>query len=587
MLEGHERLYYRGTCGVVLTEPDSRRLAVGKYRQIAFYTYFNGCSVRKWKTYTSLKKAFLFLEISGSFQLSVCGCSLRHTEPEISSFGWRRYDMKQKGRIEIEIPEGDMQTAGLKLHTLSDVEIYGGGCIGEFADGREVNLSVAVTTCRKEAFVRRNIAKLHQTLLCGGQEIGEHLFLHITDNGGTLGKEDFPEHEHIFVHTNKNTGGSGGFARGMIESMRQNEQITHIQLMDDDVVIEPESIYRTYILLKHLKKEYRDAFISGAMLYMENPSIQKEDVGMVSTDAMFLPLKQEFNQEYLWDNLMNEKNYPQMKHTYAAWWYCCIPVHMIRKHGLPLPVFVRGDDVEYGLRCRPGFLTMNGICVWHMGFAGKVNAVMDFYQVDRNLLIIRAVSGVLKDVKIMRKLCMDFVRHLLRFDYDTAQLVVRALEDYLKGPAFLEKDCGERLLVRNSRLLHEMKPLKRWSGPHTGSANLYEDLRMGRMERLLYKITWNGHLFKGRLRPETMPVPYQDVYLPGRTAFRKKLLAVNPVTRTGYLLERDRKRFCRLLARFVRALYRYRRENRKLMEQYAASKEHLTSETFWKKYLGI
>ncbi len=588
-------LYYRGLCGVVLSEQGEQKMAVGRFQQIAFDTYFNGCSIQKWKEYTTIRKASLFLEACGSFLLSMYGCSLNQMEPQRKSYGWRRYDLTKRSVVEIEIPDDDMQIAGLELRTLSDVEIYGGGCIGDFPDSREINLSIVTTTCRKEAFIKKNIHLLYHALLSRKDETAQHLFVHIVDNGRTLKASDFPKHEHIYLHSNKNTGGSGGFARGILESVyqkkqrEQKEKITHIQLMDDDILLQPDSIYRTYILLKHLKRERQDDFISGAMLYMERAFIQKEDVGMVSRNAEFVPLKREFNHKDLRENLMNEKKYPDAENCYAAWWYCCMPVSVVKKYGLPLPLFVRGDDIEYGLRCRPRFLTMNGICVWHMGFVGKMNAAMDFYQVDRNLLIIRAVSGVLKNVRILRKLRMDFLRSILRFDYDSAQLVVRALEDYLKGPEFIKKDCGEQILKENSRLVHMMKPLETLGTFEAMVGSPYEKIELGRIERLIYKITCNGHLLfpEGRLRREMMSVPFNDVYIPGRAAFRTKLLAVNPAAGTGYLLVRDKKRFWRLVIRYCRAVRRYRRDNSRLMEEYAASKHELMSERFWREYLEI
>ena len=35
---------------------------------------------------------------------------------------------------------------------------------------------------------------------------------------------------------------------------------------------------------------------------------------------------------------------------YSAWWYCCMPMRVVREDNLPFPLFIRGDDVEYGLR---------------------------------------------------------------------------------------------------------------------------------------------------------------------------------------------------------------------------------------------
>lgn len=59
---------------------------------------------------------------------------------------------------------------------------------------------------------------------------------------------------HIYYHRNKNVGGSGGFTRGMIESIRQKPKATHVLLMDDDVVVLSESIKRTYCVFTGKRK---------------------------------------------------------------------------------------------------------------------------------------------------------------------------------------------------------------------------------------------------------------------------------------------------------------------------------------------
>lgn len=88
---------------------------------------------------------------------------------------------------------------------------------------------------------------------------------------------------------------------------------------------------------------------------------------------------------------------------YAGWWFCCIPMKMIKQNGLPLPLFIRGDDVEFSLRNHAKFITMNGICIWHMGFTYKFNASMELYQVHRNSLILQAVSEVCQNVDFMNR----------------------------------------------------------------------------------------------------------------------------------------------------------------------------------------
>ena len=90
----------------------------------------------------------------------------------------------------------------------------------------------------------------------------------MVDNGRTLSAEEI-QTEHVMVHPNLNVGGAGGFTRGMLEAMDHKEKPTHVLLMDDDVMILPESLIRTYNLLKIVRPEYEHHFISGAMLSMK------------------------------------------------------------------------------------------------------------------------------------------------------------------------------------------------------------------------------------------------------------------------------------------------------------------------------
>lgn len=101
-------------------------------------------------------------------------------------------------------------------------------------------------------------------LLNPNSELKDNYILTFQIMQKTLDIERF-QSKHIKVYENKNAGGAGGFTRTIIETKKQEEEngLTHILLMDDDVVMQPESIYRTYKILTLLKEEYKDAFIGG------------------------------------------------------------------------------------------------------------------------------------------------------------------------------------------------------------------------------------------------------------------------------------------------------------------------------------
>lgn len=46
--------------------------------------------------------------------------------------------------------------------------------------------------------------------------------------------------------------------------------------MDDDVIIEPDALIRTYALLSLLKEEYKDSAIAGAMFRLDLRYVQHE-----------------------------------------------------------------------------------------------------------------------------------------------------------------------------------------------------------------------------------------------------------------------------------------------------------------------
>ena len=219
----------------------------------------------------------------------------------------------------------------------------------------------------------------------------------------------------------------------------------------DSVMVMPESLFRTYYLLRLLKDEYKKCFLSGAMFDYDIRQKQYEDVGFVhKADGSYGPVKSAMDMRLLKNIVANENYSFNVDDAYAGWWYCCIPVEHIEDRGLPLPVFVRGDDVEFSLRNKPGFIALNGICIWHVGFAGKFNAAMELYQVHRNSFVIQAASGICQDVDFLARVKGMFWKDITRFAYNNAELLIDSIEDYLKGPEYIMHLDGEQSLKEHN-----------------------------------------------------------------------------------------------------------------------------------------
>lgn len=587
-LEEQWNLFYQGE--QMRYDAIKNILFIPKYHVVDFMSYLNSFSLHKWKKYTKIQKVKLQIEIQGNFILRLVSYHLDVYSPAKQILKEQEYCFKDKGMVNVIYPDTEDALLSMEIITNSDCRLFGGYYEGEFCeeDQREVNLSIATTTFKKEGFIQGNMKLLQQELLNSNDEISEHLWIHVIDNGKTLNPEHWNS-KKIKIHPNKNVGGSGGFARGMIESIEQEEQITHVLLMDDDVLILPESIRRMYYLLRMLKPEFDDYFVSGAMLCYEEVNIQHEDVGFVHEDGSYGPQKRRLDHKFIRDVLESDQDCLERQYMYAGWWFCCIPINSIKENGLPLPLFIRGDDVEFSLRNKAKFITMNGICIWHLGFTYKFNASMELYQVHRNSLILQAVSGVCQNIDFLLRMKKLFRARLLSLDYNGAELILDALEDYLKGPKFIMQDLGEQIMQDKSKKNEKMQDLRNFQGVDIDLNCIYYDPPRNFWHKWFYRVTYNGHRLctKKCLKDGPGIVAYDWFYSPERNFWFKKLLAVNPHLQTGSMRVFDKKKYKNLIKKEKFLLREYKKNHLEIEKQYREKQKELTSIEFWKNYLKM
>ncbi len=586
-------LFYRGDNGIL--DSKSQSLTLGFAQHVDLLTYFNACSWQKWHKYTTAKSLSLHLSLKGKIRIKFLGAHKDALAVAKQTFLQKDFEYEDFEELVYTFPDNEEQMVGCEIIALSPEVIIKDGYYAAEVEKTSLNnvrLAIATTTCKKEDFVQKNVALIREQIINSADDIAENCFLHVVDNGRTLDKEAI-ESYHIKLHANENAGGAGGFARGMVEALKQEDASTHVLLMDDDVLVLPESIKRTYTLLRLLREEFKNHFISGAMLYYEDPATQHEDLGIVNDDGMLRPLKEEFDHTLLKDNLQNELEVPLPTNTYAAWWYCCIPVTQIKKNGLPLPIFIRIDDVEYSLRCKAQFITMNGLCVWHMGFATKFNGVFDRYQHFRNLLMIQAITNVIPDKDVLRLWYNAFRVELMQFNYKVAELLLKALEDFLRGPEYLMQVSGEELLQQNRDLDNTLLPIPDIQDGLTITMTPQEADQtkpLSLQNQIFLKLTWNGQRFalKRLIRPGIATVGYGGFpFQAEQIARREQVLAINPFTNTGVLYKKDRKNFKQIMKRYKSLLKQYKQNGASVRDEYAKNREVMVSEEFWRDYLKM
>ena len=148
------------------------------------------------------------------------------------------------------------------------------------------------------------------------------------------------------------------------------------------------------------------------------------------------------------------------KPDFIGGWCFAFPVEAVRQCGLPLPLFIRGDDVEFGFRLsRVGFPTIGwpGVAVWHLPFRLKVQPWQAFYD-RRNMLFLNEAHGLFSRRRLVRSAWGSFINAIRARDHARARAIVEGIEAFNKGASHLASWSGED----HSALLRRMLRGRGW-----------------------------------------------------------------------------------------------------------------------------
>ena len=563
---------------------DSGQIRLEAGESLSTDTYFNGLSADKWKKYTVVRDVTLTLHLQGKVHYELFSKVDKAGRDEKLAEG-----ILTPSTCWETLPIPWEEARGIvyfRLTALEPAVFYGGWYACATPAQRPVKIALDICTFRREAYVKENCRLLWERMT-RDPDFG-HFLIFVVDNGRTLAPGDLPEGVRLFP--NANTGGSGGFTRGLMEIQQaaRQEGITHALLMDDDVLLEPEALLRTYALLSLVKEEYQDGVVGGAMLRMDKKSVLVES-GALWNRGWLISGKMGLDVSLPGACLESEREEPV---DYTAWWYTCVPLSLAREDNLPLPFFVRGDDVEYGLRNARHILLLNGICIWHKGFANKYNAALELYLVHRNSLIIQAMSDIFPDIDIVSRMDGFFWKEIKRLSYQSCELLLDALEHYLNGPEFMMTPQGERIMKEQGAKNEKMTDTMNFG--HLGLDlskvydGIYDPAELKGFKKFWYDVTRNGHLTPNfLLNRKVAAIAYDWFDAPAKYFMREGLLAVNPVDHTAYWRTRSRRRYLELVQRRRRLMKKYRKEGAAIAQQYREAAKTLKSQNFWEKYLQI
>ncbi|MET4136989.1 glycosyltransferase [Pseudarthrobacter sp. PvP090] len=432
-----------------LVSRHSMRVRSGE--QLSFGTYFNAFPASYWRRWTSVSDIRLVVRTSGTGTVTVYKSNARGSVQRVDGI---HVDGDTTSVFELSLkPFGDGGWYWFDLAASSqELTLQNAQWEAPEAGTSSGQVTLQITTMNKPDFCLNNARILAENpdVLSNVKEI-------LIVDQGTQKVEDqegFAEVKaslggKLRVINQTNLGGSGGFARGMYEAVENGSD--YVLLLDDDIVVEPESILR---LLTFADRCRKPTIVGGHMFDLYNRSVL-HTFGEVVDPFRFVPALPHADMDVRHDFSIANLRQTAWLHRrvdvdYNGWWMCLIPTKVIREIGLSLPFFIKWDDAEYGLRAREaGFATVSlpGAAVWHVSWIDKDDLVgWQAYFHERNRLITTLIhSPYPKGGRFLRESVQSDVKHLVSMQYFTEHGRIEALKDIFKGPEDLHRVLGTKL----------------------------------------------------------------------------------------------------------------------------------------------
>lgn len=578
-----------------------------KGERIDFDGYFNLFYIEKRKKYTRIEDLSLQLTLYGYKELI-----LVHDGTDIKTFP---LSPKEKQSYSVEFPYKEVNSGAFWFALVRDSSVKDSYVSGSYITQKTWNpvyIGIDICTFRREAYVQRNLQQLKERILDNHTlEVSEHVAVYVIDNGKTLDSiESIQEIQKtssgkIRIFENKNAGGAGGFTRGMIEVLQARKRgetpFTHVLLMDDDAVVEPDALVRIYGFLATVREEWKNITLGGTMMredfpYMlfcagewwENGSIVRPDMNLDVRNRATATSK------YLTGTGRENE-------LYSGWWCCCYSLATVREDNLPIPFFIHCDDIEFGIRNKEqGIVFLNGVGVWHKGFELLFSGSNIYYDTRNNLIQIALHQESGKKRCAVKYYLKMLTAAMFRIRYKDAELIFRGLQDFLKGPEWLHAQEPELLNNEIRGLTYQMKKLEDWKSELTDEEmsairqqittwtehfSLEEIIKKNTEKKkatLVHYLTLNGWLLPADADKITLILSMDSPF----AAFRKRKIACyEPASGRLFLTKKSYKKLVWLFTVYWRSFWMILFQLGPAMRDYKEYIQKITNQKAWEQYL--
>ena len=573
--ETTEPLLYVRSQGDVSFANEKAMLVKGA--EISFDTSFGVFAAGRWRRLTSVDCLSVTVHASGSGRIELVGVSsvargVSLREKIVASAG-----ISSSGKTTIEVPDFAKTSIGTYFVRVSaeqsDVVVSGGQWTTTTTAPREVRLSLSITTFNRQDYVKPTVAKVLQ-LVESVDSLRDRMRILVVDNARNISFDTAPN-APITVVQNPNLGGAGGFARGIIH-LRDEGWSTHVLLMDDDITLEPEALVRTFALFTFARDE--KLCIHGAMLSEEQAWMQFEAGSKYRWRSLY-PLRAIGREDDLRERKLALRDAREKKFAYTAWWYTAFPISITRDN--PLPVFVRGDDVAFGLmHTGKHSVTMNGVIVWHADFGLKNNPSSLFYEKRNFAIVDTLVFANHHWWHLARRFIALCFRNLFSMRYASVEYMIRGVRAYLAGP--------EALMATDHSALHDELRKVTEEKPGPLSAELAAVSITKPRPKAIRLVGFalaiplvGGYILPKILRRDVLKTAPIDSRAVGLATRYNRILYRHDRLPEGFLVERDSKRFFKLLREVCVVTKDIALNYRRLKREYKAAYPTLVSDASW------
>ncbi|GAA1288155.1 MULTISPECIES: glycosyltransferase [Brachybacterium] len=421
----------------------------------SFGTYFNAFPASYWRRWTPVRRIRLTIRTAGSGHLIVMRSTARGTlqrqesrnvsgGPADQVFDLPLTAFGDGGWYWFDAYAGQEPLTILGAEWTADADLAR-------TDG---TFSISMTTMNKVPYCLDNIRTIAEDPDL--RELLDVMYVidqgsdRLRDHAGELDPLQETLGEQLQIIEQGNIGGSGGFSRGMYEASTGGAS-TYVINCDDDIVLEAESLIRMTTFADFAT---RPTIVGAHMFDLNNRSVL-HTFGEVVDPWRIQPALANPGAEMGHDFALDPLRSTPWLHRradvdYNGWWSCLIPTETVRAIGLSLPVFIKWDDAEYGLRAKKaGYPTVSlpGAGVWHMSWVDKDDLVgWQAYFHERNRIITALLhSPYSRGGRVIKESQFMDVKHLISMQYYTEAGRLMAQRDVLEGPDALHPSIGTKL----------------------------------------------------------------------------------------------------------------------------------------------